>query len=89
MFAEGEQFAELFEEFDGRIKNFKQLYEGMVEAMANSVAHAYLSERGDGFELTPDTKRWWAFWQERAGKLSVVICDLGIGISRSLSDSLK
>jgi hypothetical protein len=52
--------------------------------MTNAHQHAYIDQRGDGI-TTPSTYRpWWMFSQEKDGKLSVVFCDLGIGIPSSL-----
>lgn len=58
------------------------LYAGFSEAMQNCHDHAYLEERGDGLRGYGNT-RWWCFSQRREGKLSVVVCDLGIGIPRA------
>ena len=59
------------------------LYAGMVEAMTNSVDHAYTGRRADGYDHMP-VFNWWLFSQEREGMLTVVLCDLGIGIPKSL-----
>lgn len=59
------------------------LYRGVTEAMTNSVQHAYVGNRGDGITVGGE-KRWWLFSEERDGFLSIVICDLGIGIPKSL-----
>lgn len=59
------------------------MWKGVSEAIVNSVQHAYAAPRG-----TPgprmNHKRWWMFSQENKGKLTVAVCDLGIGIPRSL-----
>jgi hypothetical protein len=60
------------------------LYTGITEAMANVLHHAYDGQRQDGMSMPQTTKRWWMFSQCREGRLSVVFCDLGIGIPRSL-----
>lgn len=59
------------------------VWKGVSEALTNSRHHAYLAKRNDG---CPDfnEKRWWMFSQERDGELTLVVCDLGIGIRRSL-----
>lgn len=59
------------------------LFAGITEAMTNVRHHAYEEARGDKFKHCTDTV-WWMFSQYRDGNLSVVICDLGIGIPRSL-----
>ncbi len=56
------------------------LYVGMTEAMTNVIHHAYGGKRDDGLELNESSKRWWMFSTARDGHLSVVLCDLGVGI---------
>lgn len=48
------------------------------EAMCNSVEHAYQEDRN--MELD----KWWMFTQVKDEELTVVICDLGMGIPKSL-----
>lgn len=73
------------ERFEGRLSaNVKTgVWKGVSEAVVNSVQHAYLAERGDAGPPLGET-RWWMFSHEKDGLLSVVVCDLGIGIPRSL-----
>lgn len=59
------------------------IYKGITEAMTNSVNHAYIEPRVPKSGVVEEP-RWWLFSQELDGELSVVFCDLGIGISRSL-----
>ena len=59
----------------------KALYRGLTEAMTNCKQHAYEEDRGDGLGPVP---RWWMFSELRKGRLAVAICDLGIGMPRSL-----
>jgi len=61
----------------------RAVYKGLTEAMTNCRHHAYQAERGDGL---PSVNRWWMFSQELDGQLTVAICDLGIGIPRSLRE---
>lgn len=74
-----------FDAIEGRItpEARKGIWRGLSEALINSVQHAYAEPRGT---IGPDipSKRWWMFTQEREGKLTVAVCDLGIGIPRSL-----
>lgn len=65
----------------------KKYYTGMTEAMTNSHHHAYLEERGDEFNV--NISGWWMFLQIKEDKLTVLICDLGIGIPRSLPRTHK
>lgn len=56
---------------------------GMTEAVANSAEHAYIHRRKDGTSI-PVPHDWWIFAREEDNEISVSICDLGIGIPRSL-----
>jgi len=56
---------------------------GLAEAMANAVHHAYESVRNDGLNYV-DVRDWWMFSQKKDGYLSVVFCDLGVGIPATL-----
>lgn len=53
------------------------------EAMCNSVEHAYPEDRDS------DLDKWWMFTQVKDGELTVVICDLGMGIPKSLETNPK
>lgn len=61
----------------------KLLYRGATEAMNNVVDHAYIADRKDGLPQ-PSKKSWWLFCREDEENAVVAICDLGIGIPRSL-----
>ncbi len=63
--------------------NAGYLFRSATEAMYNAVRHAYLDRRRDGLP-EPSKKEWWMFVQEGDEELTVAICDLGIGIPRSL-----
>lgn len=82
----GEKYDEILGFYEGRITESLQteLYTGITEAMTNAHQHAYIGQRGDGVETDPDYRPWWMFSQEKDGKLSVVFCDLGVGIPASL-----
>ncbi|ADU99441.1 hypothetical protein Alide_1686 [Alicycliphilus denitrificans BC] len=59
------------------------LYTGMIESVANCIEHAYREHpKRRAFGAGHDG--WWGFQQLRDGVLSTCICDLGIGIARSL-----
>ncbi|VVN74237.1 hypothetical protein PS708_00605 [Pseudomonas fluorescens] len=60
----------------------QKLYRGAIEAIANSVEHAYPSIRNDGVN-TVDT-RWWMLVGLDDFNLTVIICDLGVGIPETL-----
>jgi hypothetical protein len=55
------------------------LYGGFIEAAKNVRNHAYISQRSLSTVNTAQTE-WWIFSQIRDGFLTMVICDLGIGI---------
>lgn len=82
----GEKYDEIMGYYDGRITESLQseLYTGITEAMTNAHQHAYIDQRGDGITTPASYRPWWMFSQEKDGKLSVVFCDLGIGIPSSL-----
>lgn len=57
---------------------------GLSEAVINSLHHAYARVRADGCGTFKE-RRWWMFTAEDSeGMLHVLICDLGIGIAKSL-----
>ncbi|MFL1552563.1 hypothetical protein ACI77I_26365 [Pseudomonas sp. D47] len=87
--AVGEQYDKILGHYDGIITEALQseLYTGLTEAMTNAHHHAYISQRGDGIRSSPSYKPWWMFSQEKAGMLTVVFCDLGVGIPGSLPHS--
>jgi len=60
-----------------------QLFKGVSEAVTNVRHHAHLAQRKDGLKL-PARQEWWMFIHESDSKLYVAVCDLGIGIPRSL-----
>lgn len=76
---------DLLEEHEGRISPglMQGMQIGLAEALLNSLHHAYRADRGDGCPPSPE-RRWWMFTQELEGRLAVLVCDLGIGIPRSL-----
>ncbi|HXU93963.1 MAG TPA: hypothetical protein VFP33_09935 [Gallionella sp.] len=60
-----------------------ELLGGLGEAMTNAIHHAYDDIRPDGLSHK-GTSDWWMFSQAKNGHLSVVFCDLGIGIPTTL-----
>jgi hypothetical protein len=61
------------------------LSKALSEAVTNCGCHAYEQDRLDGLQWTE--KRWWAFYQTLGTTHSVFVCDLGIGIHRSMEQS--
>ncbi|MET3229985.1 UNVERIFIED_ORG: hypothetical protein ABIC54_002170 [Burkholderia sp. 1263] len=81
---EGEKYEDVLADFDGEIAPAmsERLFTGITEAMANVINHAYQFPREDG--IRSSTSDWWMFSQEKEGILSVVFCDLGAGIPKTL-----
>lgn len=63
-------------------KSSKKLYRGFTEAMSNSVEHAYVDDISHSEE--DDTAKWWTFAGIHEKRLTVVICDKGVGIPATL-----
>ncbi|WP_298196517.1 hypothetical protein [Novosphingobium sp.] len=86
--SEGEKGGAILQGYEGRLADnlTSGLYDGIVEAMTNTVHHAYVGQSGEQLKKHIG-RRWWALSQEREGNLTVAICDLGIGIPRSLPRS--
>lgn len=61
----------------------------ITEAMTNSHHHAYLEPRFLDNPTDASLKKWWLFSKEVDGVLTVCICDLGVGIPRSLKENTK
>jgi hypothetical protein len=59
-----------------KTNNSKKLYRGFIEAMANSVEHAYPKPGA--------CNKWWTFAGIREKQLIVVLCDKGVGIPATL-----
>lgn len=86
--SEGDKGNSLIEGHEGELADgiSKGLYSGIVEAMTNTIHHAYIGAEGEKLKYGIG-QRWWMLSQERDGVLNVAICDLGIGISKSLPRS--
>ena len=61
----------------------KNIFTSLTEALTNCHHHAYQEKRYPN--ETKSIKKLWLFSQERDGNLTVCVCDLGIGIPRSLT----
>lgn len=59
------------------------LYTGLIESVSNCIEHAYRAHPQRRVFLGSQDG-WWGFQQLRDGELSTCICDLGIGIAKSL-----
>jgi hypothetical protein len=82
----GDKYDEILQQYDGEISPYLQsnLYTGITEAMTNVLNHAYDLVREDGLAITEKVRNWWMFSSARDGVLSIVFCDLGAGIPRTL-----
>lgn len=60
----------------------KKIYRGAIEAIANCVEHAYPSPREDGLNICDN--RWWMLVGNDERDLSVIVCDLGVGIPKTM-----
>jgi hypothetical protein len=63
------------------------LWRSVNEAVANSIEHAYLHPRFDGFSGLQGT-RWWMFTQVREGTFTIAVCDLGCGYIRTINETI-
>ncbi|MDR4485508.1 MAG: hypothetical protein R3B95_20320 [Nitrospirales bacterium] len=82
----GEKYDSVLGNYEGRIADVlgKKFFRGVTEAMTNCHHHAYISIRPDHLNAMDEPSEWWMFSQEKDGCLTVVFCDLGIGIPGSL-----
>lgn len=82
----GERYDDILGHYDGMLTSCIQtgFYHGLTEAMTNCCHHAYILKREDGLAVENEESNWWMFSQEKDGELSVVFCDLGVGIPRTL-----
>jgi hypothetical protein len=62
-------------------------WRGVTEAVGNSVEHAYVQPRSDGFRGLPST-RWWMFTQLRENVFTMAVCDLGCGYRATIARTL-
>lgn len=62
-------------------QNLQALYRPLVEAMSNSVEHAY---RVDLYPNAQPETKWWCFAAIMNNRLLTLVCDLGLGISKTL-----
>lgn len=83
---EGEKYENILGSYEGRVAEtlLGSLFRGITEAMTNCHHHAYIQVRSDGLEYQDIQKNWWMFSQEKDGFLTVVFCDLGVGIPNTL-----
>ena len=82
----GEKYDDILGHYDGKLTDgiAKGFYHGLTEAMTNCRQHAYIEVRSDNLNIINEPTDWWMFSQEKDGLLTVVFCDLGVGIPTTL-----
>ena len=63
------------------------VWRSVNEAIANTVDHAYMKPRYDGFNGLESTK-WWMFSQIKDAVFSLAVCDLGCGYRQTINETL-
>lgn len=63
--------------------DYTDLYRPLIEAMSNSVEHAYRDDLYDS-NKNNNKNKWWCFAAIMNNKLILLICDLGVGIPKTL-----
>lgn len=83
---EGQKYENILGSYEGRVAEtlLGSLFRGITEAMTNCHHHAYIDVRQDGLNYQDVRKNWWMFSQEKGGFITVVFCDLGVGIPNTL-----
>lgn len=83
---DGQKYENILGSYEGRVAQslLGSLFRGITEAMTNCHHHAYIDIRPDGLEHQDVRRNWWMFSQEKDGYLTVVFCDLGVGIPATL-----
>jgi len=66
-----------------RVSQVGDIYGGCIEATKNALRHAYPEQRM-GIPVAHDVSGWWCFSQVKDNNLTVVVCDLGVSIPRTL-----
>lgn len=76
--ADGSLAASLLDQLPEQItqKAKSHFYRGAIEAIANCVDHAYPDSESD--------RRWWMLAGTKEDRLTIIVCDLGVGIPATL-----
>lgn len=85
---DGELLDSLVEQLIGKVaaKRRRKLFSGLQEAISNSVEHAYTHYNRS---QNSQNSRWWAFGGTRDGNAVLLVCDLGLGIPRTVKAELS
>ena len=88
---DGSKYDDVLGDYEGALADplFHEFYLGITEAMTNSIQHAYIGSRNDGFDDSSFGRRWWMFSQCRDGQLFVAFADLGVGIPNTLPKTMS
>lgn len=63
------------------------VWRSVNEAIANSIDHAYMKPRFDGFNGIDGTK-WWMFSQIKDAVFTLAVCDLGCGYRQTINETM-
>lgn len=63
------------------------VWRSVNEAIANSIDHAYMKPRFDGFDGLDGTK-WWMFSQIKDAVFTLAVCDLGCGYRQTINETI-
>jgi hypothetical protein len=75
----------IIETYDSLSKPISKLFfKAAVEAITNAIVHAYDEQRNDGLKKQKN-KNWWMFCREDDNHFYMSVCDLGVGIPRTLT----
>ncbi len=74
-------------DLSGKTFSFK-MNNGIIEAISNTMSHAYVGERQGGFSLSENHTKWWAFscYNHADKTFTLLTVDLGIGMARSTDE---
>lgn len=81
--ANSQEATDGFYDFTGgsdRNRDCRTITAGVGEALLNAKNHAYAKDGNRG---------WWLFYEKQGGRLTVCVCDLGVGIRSTVRNSLR
>lgn len=82
------KFDDVVKENDHRIIDSlsQKFFRIVSEAITNTIDHAYMNNRSERRNILIEKESWWMFSQVRGQRLTLVVCDLGVGVPGSLPD---
>lgn len=69
-------------------QHVRKLFRSVTEALTNVTQHAYTEPRMDGTG-EPTDRGWWMFVRREPGELTVMFCDLGLGVPHTVPRDKK